>query len=118
MKKTTILIATAAMLAVALAAIPALAQDQQPATEPSAGCPYHDQDGMTYEDMDQWMDSGARDEWMDSADHGRMHAAMGDMDAMMDGYGPGPGNMMGAGMMGSEMMGSRMMGSRMMGRSR
>lgn len=92
MKKTTILLALAAMLAVALAAIPALAQNEQPATEPSAVCPFHDQDGMTYEDMDQWMDSGAHDKWMDPADHDRMHAAMGDIDRMMN----GAGNMMGA----------------------
>lgn len=105
MKKTTIVIALAGMLAVALAAIPALAQTRQQATASTATCPFHDQERMTYEDMDRWMDSGAHDEWMESANHDRMHAQMGDMDRMMDGYGPRPGSMMG-GMTGSgNMMG-------------
>ncbi|HSJ85414.1 MAG TPA: hypothetical protein VLA91_16555 [Acidimicrobiia bacterium] len=106
MKKTTIVIALAAMLG--LAAIPALAQNEQPATESSPVCPFHDQEGMTYEDMDRRMDSAAHDEWMDSADHDRMHAAMGDMDRMMDEHGVQPGNMMGS----QNMMGAgNMMGS-------
>lgn len=106
MKKTTIVIAVAAALAVALATFPALAQTEQPADQPSAECPFHDRESMTPQDMDQWMDSGAHDEWMDSADHGRMHAAMGDTEGMTGGYGPGPGNMMGAMMGTGNMMGS------------
>lgn len=106
MRKTTIVIAVAAVLGLTLAAIPALAQNGQPATEPTAVCPFHDQEGATLEDMDRWMDSGAHDEWMDSVDHDRMHAQMGDMDGMMDGYGPVTGNMMG-GMMGNGNMSGR-----------
>jgi hypothetical protein len=102
MKKKTILIALAAMLAVTLAAIPALAQNEQPADEPSAVCPLHDRESMTSQDMEQWMDSPAHDEWMESADHDRMDSAMGNMDRMMNEHRVEIGNMMGAGnMMGS-----------------
>lgn len=99
MKKTTIVIALAAIVGLALAAVPALAQNEQPTTEQSDVCPFHNQNGMTYEEMDRWMDSEAHEQWMDAADHDRMHAAMGDMDRMMDGYETGPGNMMGDGNM-------------------
>lgn len=102
MKKTTIVIAVAAALAVALATFPALAQTEQPADQPSAECPFHDRESMTSQDMEQWMGSPAHDDWMNSANHDRMHAAMGNMEGMTGGYGPGPGNMMGA----SSMMGS------------
>lgn len=90
MKKTTIVIALAAILGLALAAGPALAQNEQQTTEQSDVCPFRNQNGMTYEEMDRWMDT---------ADHDRMHAAMGDMDLVMDGYETGPGNMMGDGNM-------------------
>lgn len=103
MKKKTIVTALAVVLGLALAgAIPALAQNEQP-TESTAVCPFHDQEAMSYEDMEQWMGSGAHDRWMDSVNHERMHAAMGDMDRMMDGYGAMSGNMMG-GMMGNRNM--------------
>lgn len=102
MKKTTIVIAVAATLAVALAAFPVLAQTEQPADQPSAECPFHDGESMASQDMEQWMGSPAHDDWMNSADHDRMHAGMGSMEGMMGGHGPGPGNMMGHGnMMGS-----------------
>lgn len=107
MKKTTIVIAVAAALAVALATFPALAQTEQPADQPSAECPFHDdRESMTSQDMEQWMDSPAHDDWMNSANHDRMHAAMGNMEGMTGSYGPGPGNMMGGMMGASSMMGS------------
>lgn len=82
MKKTKIATTLAAMVAVALAAIPALAQNERPADDLSTVCAFHDQEGMTYEDMDRWMDSATHNVWMDSSDHGNMM---------------GSGNMMGAG---------------------
>lgn len=95
MNRTTKFAALTVVLGLAVAgAIPALAQNNEPATSTSFACPYQDQTRMTSQDMEQWMDSTTHDEWMGSADHDQMHAWMGDMDGMM-----GSGDMMG-GMMG------------------
>lgn len=96
MKKRTIVTALAVVLGLALAgAIPALAQNEQP-PGPGAACPFHDQEAMSYEDME---------EWMNSVNHERMHAAIGDMDRMMEGYGAMSGYMMGGIMGNRNMMG-------------
>lgn len=94
MKRKTTLTALVAVLGLALAgAIPALAQDEEPAASPSAAtCPYHDQTPMTSQDMDRWMESTAHDEWMSSTDHDQMHAWMSEREQMMDEWGVGPGN--------------------------
>lgn len=89
MKKTSIAIALAAVIGWTLAAVPALAAGERVANEQSVTCPFHDGDAMTYEDMNQWMNS---------ADHDRVHAQMGGMARMMDGSRVGPGTM--SGMMG------------------
>ncbi|HEY7822529.1 MAG TPA: hypothetical protein VIG24_06845 [Acidimicrobiia bacterium] len=105
MKKRTIVTALAVVFGLALAgAIPALAQNEQP-PGPGAACPFHDQEAMSYEDMEEWMGSGAHDEWMNSVNHERMHAAIGDMDRMMEGYGAMSGYMMGGMMSNRNMMG-------------
>lgn len=98
MKKTSMAIALAAVIGLTLAAVPALAAGERVANEQSVACPFHDGDAMTYEDMNQWMGSGHHQDWMNSADHDRVHAQMGGMPRMMDGSRVGPGTM--SGMMG------------------
>jgi hypothetical protein len=103
-KRTKLLMSTVAVVGLALAGtIPALAQNEQPAEEPAAVCPYHDQANASDEDMSRWMGS---------AGHDQMHEQMGGEDGMMGAQGAGPGTMMG-GMTGADtMMGSgAMMGS-------
>lgn len=93
-----LMIAIVAVFGLALVGtIPVLAQDGEPATEPAAVCPYHDQGRMTDEDMDRLMDQDMN-RWMDSAEHDRMHDSIGAH--MMDRGEMAPGNMMsGAGNM-------------------
>ena len=91
MKKTAILITVVTVVGLAvMSAIPALAQERN--TEPAVTCPYHDRTNMSHEDMEQWMGSSAQDEWMDSAEHPRIHESMMGTGNMTG----GAGNMMGA----------------------
>ena len=94
MKRITLLMSVVAAVVVGLAAtIPALAQEQPTATE--VRCPYHQQAGMSHEEMAGWMTSASHDEWMESEGHGTMHDSMSSAE-----------DMMGSGMMGSGMIGT------------
>lgn len=86
MRKKTIFIVLAAILGLALSAIPALGQNGQPESEPPAVCPFHDQGPTVVEEMDRWMDRGANHARMSSADHDRMRNSM-EETHRMSGYG-------------------------------
>ncbi len=84
MRKTAILIAVVTVVGLAVvSAIPALGQERN--TEPAVTCPYYHRTNISHEDLEQWMGSSAHNEWMDSAEHPRIHESM-----------MGAGNMMGS----------------------
>lgn len=99
-KRISVVVAAVAVTGAVLAGvIPALgqAQEEEPVSERVVACPYHDQADMTVEAMEEWMGSRDHDAWMDSAEHARMHDAIGDTGHMTTGRRTmSPTNMMGA----------------------